>query len=625
MSMSRSRAVIQPGDVVSAGAGSRPGPSLLPSTNRTAAISTAAISTCVAVLWAIVAANAFAADMNKIIRIPLVAAETGLDPVRNPDTYSNGIIEQIYEPLLTYDYLARPAKLIPLTADGMPQMTDNGRTLLIKVKKGIFFHDDPAFKGKKRELVAADFAYTIRRLMDPKVRSQWQHLVDKKIAGLDAVADSAKKSGTFDYDAPVAGLEIVDSHTLRIRLSETDFNFGYVLATPALSAQAREVVEAYDDTNSHPIGTGPYILKKWVRASKTTLEANPNYRNVVWDFQPGIDPYDKKLVAEMKGKKIPQIGVIEFIVMEEGQTRWLAFQDGQVDFMNIPQEFTPKALVGDQLAPDLAKQGFRLQRVVDPDLTYSAFNFRDPIVGGFSKEKVALRRAIVMAFDTEEEIKVVRRGQAIAAKTPIPPGVVGYNPNFKSINRQDPAFAAKLLDQFGYRKGPDGYRTLPDGKPLILKYATETNAIDRDFNELWRKSMERIGIRIEFLPQKFSDNYRAAKACQLMIWGQAWLADYPDGENFMQLLYGPNTGQSNNGCYQSAAFDKLYDAAKKLPDSPERNKLYDQMAHQMEADSAWRLGVHRMRNQIIRPDVKGFKKHPVLLYEAKYLDVARPQ
>jgi ABC-type oligopeptide transport system substrate-binding subunit len=109
------------------------------------------------------------------------------------------------------------------------------------------------------------------------------------------------------------------------------------------------------------------------------------------------------------------------------------------------------------------------------------------------------------------------------------------------------------------------------------------------------------------------------------MWGQAWTADYPDGENFMQLLYGPNTGQTNNGCYQSAAFDKLYDAAKKLPDSPARNKLYEQMARQMEADSAWRLGVHRIRNQIIRPDVKGFKKHPVLLYELKYLDVIRPQ
>ena len=315
--------------------------------------------------------------------------------------------------------------------------------------------------------------------------------------------------------------------------------------------------------------------------------------------------------------------MIDISIIEEGQSRWLAFQDAQLDYVNIPQEFAPKALVGDQLAPDLSKQGFRLQRVIDPDLTYTAFNFKDPLVGGFSKEKIALRRAIVMAFDNEEEIRVVRRGQAVAARTPIPPGVVGYNPKYQSAINFDPVSANKLLDQFRYGKGSDGMRTLPDGKPLLLRISTETNAIDRDFNELWKKSMDRIGIRVEFLPQKFSENYRAAKACQLMMWGQAWIADYPDGENFMQLLYGPNTGQSNNGCYQSAAFDKLYEAARKLPDSPARNKLYDQMSQQMEVDAAWRLGVHRIRNQIIRPEVKGYKKHPVLLYEVKYLDVVR--
>ena len=569
--------------------------------------------------------HVFAADMNKIIRLALNTGETGLDPIRNTDSYSNGIIEQIYEPLLTYEYLARPAKLAPLTAEAMPQVTDSGKTWLIKVTKGVFFHDDPAFKGKKRELVANDFVYTFKRLMDPKVRSPWQSIVDKKIVGLDDLADNAKKGGTFDYDAKVTGLEVVDSHTLRIRLVDTDYNFGYILAMPATSAQAREVVEGYDDSNSHPVGTGPYVMKKWVRGSKITLEAYSNYRPVAWDFQPSSDPYDKKLIAEMKGKRIPQIGVIEFSVMEEGQSRWLAFQDGQLDYLNIPQEFTPKALNGEQLAPDLAKQGFRLQRLVDPDLTYTAFNFRDPVVGGMAKEKIALRRAIIMAIDIDEEIKVVRRGQAVAARTPIPPGVVGYNPNYKSSVKYDPALAAKLLDQFSYKKGADGYRTLPDGKPLVIRMATETNSINRDINEQWQKSMDRIGLRMEFVPQKFSDNYRAAKACQLQMWGQAWTADYPDGENFMQLLYGPNTGQSNNGCYQSAAFDKLYATARKLPDSPERNKLYEQMARQMEADSAWRLGVHRIRNQIIRPDVKGYKKHPVLLYEVKYLDVVRPQ
>jgi len=568
-------------------------------------------------------AAAVAADMNKVLRISFNAGETGFDPVRVTDVYSNGVTEQIYEPLLTYDYLLRPAKLVPLTAEALPQVSENGTVWQFRLRKGILFQADPAFKGRKRELTVNDYVYTFKRLMDPKVRSPWQFVIAGKIPALDELAEAAKKSGSFDYDAKVAGLDTPDPYTLRVRLKETDYNFGYVMAMVATAAQAREVVEAYEDTNAHPIGTGPYVLKRWVRGSKIILEANPEYRGFVWDFQPSSDPYDRTLISEMKGKKMPQIGVVEISVMEEGQTRWLAFQDGQLDYVNIPQEYTPRALVGDQLAPEYAKQGFRLQRVIDPDLTYTAFNFKDPVVGGFGKDKTALRRAIVMAFDTDEEIKVVRRGQAVAARTPIPPGVVGYDPKYQTSFKFDPALANKLLDQVGYKRGADGMRTLPDGKPLVLKMATEPNAIDRDFNELWRKSMDRIGIRIEFVAQKFSDNFRAAKACQLMMWGQAWTADFPDGENFMQLLYGPNTGQNNNGCYQSPAFDKLYLAAKRLPDSPERNRLYEQMARQMEVDAAWRLGVHRIRNQIIRPSVKGYKKHPVFLYELKYLDVVR--
>jgi ABC-type transport system substrate-binding protein len=569
------------------------------------------------------ALSAAAADMSKVLRVAFIAGETGFDPVRVTDTYSNQVTEQIYEPLMTYDYLARPAKLVPLVAESMPQVSDQGRTWLFKIRKGVLFQSDPAFKGRKRELSVDDFVYTLKRLIDPKVRSPWQFIIEKKVVGLDELAAEARKTGWFNYDAKVPGLEVVDRYTLRIRLREADYNLGYFLAMPATSAQAREVVEAYEDSNAHPVGTGPYVLKRWVRGSKIILEANPDYRDVTWDFQPSSDPVDRQLAAEMKGKKMPQIGVVDISVMEEGQSRWLAFQNGQLDFLNIPQEYTPRALVGKELAPEHVKQGFRLQRLTEPDLTYTAFNMKDPVVGGLAKEKVALRRAIVMAFDTDEEINVVRRGQAVAARTPIPPGVVGYNPGFPTSVKYDVALANKLLDQLGYKRGADGYRTLPDGKPLVLAMATETNAIDRDFNELWKKSMDRVGLRIEFKPQKFSDNYRAAKACQLMMWSQAWTADYPDGENFMQLLYGPNTGQSNNACYQSPAFDKLFEAARRLPESPERNKLYDQMAHQIEVDAPWRLGVHRIRNQIIRPEVKGYKKHPVIGLELKYLDVVR--
>jgi len=143
-----------------------------------------------------------------------------------------------------------------------------------------------------------------------------------------------------------------------------------------------------------------------------------------------------------------------------------------------------------------------------------------------------------------------------------------------------------------------------------------------EFNELWKKSMDAIGIRIEFQVTKFADRVKAAKACQLMLAGFAWGADYPDGDNFMQLLYGPNSQQSNNGCYESKAFDAYYVKSTQIPDSPERNHLFLEMTRQMEVDGAWSLHVARERNQIIWPWVQGYKKHPVLNAEFVYMDVA---
>ena len=148
------------------------------------------------------------------------AAETGFDPVRVSDLYSNTVNEAIFERLLTYDYLARPAKLVPMVAEAMPEVSDNGRTYMFRLKKGIYFTPDPAFKGVKRELVAEDFVYSFKRFVDPKNRSPWAFMIEGKIEGLDAAIAAAKKTGKFDYDAKISGLAAVDRYTLRIRLTE---------------------------------------------------------------------------------------------------------------------------------------------------------------------------------------------------------------------------------------------------------------------------------------------------------------------------------------------------------------------------------------------------------------------
>ncbi len=573
-------------------------------------------------LCCIAQVSAAQADPQKVLRWVLPRAETGFDPARVHDYYSGSIVENMFERLVTYDYLARPAKLVPETAEAMPLIADGGKTYTFRLKQSIFFAPDPVWRGKKRELKAEDYAYTLKRFVDPKLRSPWKFLLEGKIVGLDALAEQAAKTGKFDYDAKVSGLEVLDRHTLRIRLTAADYNFAHILAMPTFGAVAREVIEAYaDDTNAHPVGTGPYMLKKWVRTSKILLEANPHYRGMIWDFQPGSAAEDQKLAAQMKGKKMPQIGTIEVSVIEEDQSRWLAFQNGELDLLNMEGPLAPIALPKDQLSPELTKRGVRLNRIVDPEIMYTYWNMQDPVVGGMNKEKVALRRAMAMAYNVAEEIRVIHNGQAVAAEFLVPPGVVGHDPNFQSKIRFDPAGANALLDKFGYKKGPDGWRALPDGRPFTVRYSSRPDSQGRQFDELWAKSLEGIGIRIDIHKDKFPELLKAEKLCKLQMRTGAWIADYPDGDNFLQLLYGPNTGQSNNACAKIPEFDALYAKSKTLPEGAERNRLYQQMMRVMEAYTPWRLGVSRYRNMLIQPHVQGYKKHPILHAEWLYLDV----
>ena len=570
-----------------------------------------------------------AADMSKTLRVTFQVAETGFDPARVSDYYSGTIIEGIFDPLLTYDYLARPAKLVPNTTEALPEITDNGKTYTFRIRKNIFFTPDPAFKGKKRELTAEDYVYTIKRFFDPKNRSQYAFLFEGKIVGLDELAAQAKKTSRFDYDARVPGLEVPDRHTLRIHLKQVDFGFPHIVAFTATGAVAREVIELYgDDTHSHPVGTGPYRLKQYTRSSRIVLEANPEFRGRLWDFQPGDDPLDREIVAQMKGKKLPVIGNVQVSIMEETQSRWLAFEKGETDQEYQLWDLSTNFMTEDgKLKPEFVKRGIRLNRTIDPEITYTYFNMQKKIgdqpnpVGGFSKEKIALRRAIAMAYKIEDQIRVIRKGQAIRAEHPIPPGIAGHDPSYKSSIPYDPKTANALLDKFGYRKAADGYRTLPDGRPLVIRYSSIPNERDRQFDELMKRSLDTIGIRLEIHKDRFAELLKLERRCRLMMRGAAWIADYPDGDNFMQLLYGPNTFQSNNACYQSPEFDKLYEKSRTLPDGAERNKLYRQMGRLMEAHTAWIMMDSRYRNVLLHPQVIGLKKHPILHQEWMYYDL----
>ncbi|MEJ7807274.1 MAG: ABC transporter substrate-binding protein [Telluria sp.] len=578
-----------------------------------------------AFVLALTCTGALAAEPVKTLRTIFPAAETGFDPAVARDRYTGQVTQAIFEALFTYDYLARPALLVPHAAAALPEVSADGMTYTIRLKKGQLFTPDPAFKGRPRELTMADYVYSWKRLFDPRLGSPHIGLLQGKIVGLDALAAKAQQAGRFDYDAPVAGFELVDPYTLRIHLTQLDFNLGMILSQEPLAAVAREVIEKYSDArgaaHANPVGTGAYKLAEWVRGSRIVLEKNTAHHGAIWNFKGNGTPEDQRIIAQMQGKRMPQVTRIEISVMLEDQSRWLSFQSGAADLFWLDGPLAPKAIVDGKLRPELAAKGVQLSRQVDPEITYYYWNLKDPLVGGFSKEKIALRRAIAMAHDVDEEIRQVWNGQAQRLEYFVPPGVVGHDPAYRSLLQYDRVLANKLLDRYGYKKGKDGWRTLPDGGPLTIRYTSRNEASGVLLAEVWRKTYNALGIRMSNERMILQDLLAAERACKVQSRNFQWAADYPDGDNFMQLHYGPHVGQSNAACLADPQIDQWYAASRKMPAGPERDLLFHQMARRLEVLGAARIGYARIRNMLAQPSVLGYKKHPILHQEWQYIDI----
>lgn len=550
-----------------------------------------------------------AADPAKVLRVAFQNAESTFDPAIYQDTYSAMVADNIFDSMLRYDYLARPAKLVPNTLATMPEVSSDGMTITFRLKPGILFTPHPAFKGRPRELVASDYAFSIKRFFDPKVKSPNLYMLEGKVAGLDEAGELARRRGRFDYDAAVAGLTMPDRHTLRVRLTRPDYTFLHLMAISQFGAVAREVVEHHgDDVGSHPVGTGPFVLAHWRRAHKIVLEANPAFREV----------------RDESGERLPKIGRVEVFVIDENQPRWLAFLNGEHDLIQwLPPEFINVVAPDGRLAPWLARRGIAMVQEVQPRTGYTYFNLNDPMIGGYEPQQVALRRAISLAYNQPEEIRVVRRGQAIAAQSPIPPGVSGYDPALRSPTVEfNPAKAKALLDMFGFvdRDG-DGYRERPDGTRLALSLASRTDLESRTNNELWKRSMDEVGVRIEFRPMPWPELLKESLANRLQMWSLSWSALMPDGDFFMGLFYGPNSGKSNEAHFRLERYDRLYEASRVLPDSPERLDLYREMTRLILAYAPWVLHVHHKSTHLVQPWVGNYVKHPFVATQWRHLDI----
>jgi len=561
-------------------------------------------------------AAATEAAPKKVLRYAIRVAETGFDPAQVSDLYSRTITAGIFDAPLRFDYLARPVRLKPSTAQALPEISEDFKTLTFRIKPGIYFADDPAFKGRRRELTAADYIYSIKRHYDPVNKSSNLYILENALLpGLSELRqDALKNKKPFDYDREVPALKLLDRYTFQVRTELGDPRFINNFADAMLGAVAREVIEAYPGkTMEHPVGTGPWRLAEWRRSSLIVLEKNPNFRDVFYEETP--DPADTRMVeaaARLKGRKLPMVDRVEIAVIEENQPRWLSFLRNEFDLVDdVPQEFLPLYMPQNKLAPDLAKRGMQAVRYARADLYLSYFNMEDPVVGGYTPEKVALRRAISLAVDLDKVIRLPRRGQAIPAQGPIPPGTFGYDPAFRSeMSQHNVGRARALLDLYGYvDKDGDGWREQPDGSPLVIEYTTEPDGEKRALAELWQKALDAIQVRLKFRFGKWPENLKAANAGRLQMWGVGWSATAPDGDAFLGLGYGPNKGQANKSRFDLPAYNKIYARQKRLPNGPERQALMTEAQRLLVAYMPFKAEVHRIYTDMAQPWVIGYDRN----------------
>ena len=554
-----------------------------------------------------------ATDMNKTLKVAFPVDVTGFDPAATSDLYSGHVDNAIFGNLWEYDYYVRPVRFRPYLAESMPEISADGMTWLVRLKKGLIFADDPVFKGKKREVTAEDLIYSWKRLLDPKIISPKASEISGKLVGSDVLVAEAKKTGKFDYDKPIDGLVALDRYTVRMKLVKPAYTLVELMQQYAWSPVAREVIEAYRDPGgramSNPVGAGPYMIKQWLKGSKIVLTRNPNFNADVFPTQG--EAADAETLAKYKGQTLPLVGNIDISIIEEANPRLLSFKSGLLDYEFVGADLIGNVVKDGKLVAEYADKNIRHQRAVESALSYDFFNMEDPIVGGYTPDKIALRRAIIMAFPTEQSIKTLWRNQATPANQIIPPTQTGHVPNKPNLNAYDVELANALLDKFGYKdKDGDGWREMPDGKALLVTRSGSPRSLDREKDELWKKAFDALKIKLQFNTQKWPDLIKQARAKQLQFWDLGWISDGTDGDSFVGLLYSKNSGQSNFANFNVKQYDELYEKAQTLPLGPQRWSLYKTMNEIATVNSVWYPGVFRYQNVLMQPWLLNYKRNP---------------
>ena len=584
---------------------------------------------------------------GRIVRYDSYSSEIkSIDPATCGDTTSAGIQGNFYEGLYTYHYLKRPVEVVEQLADRMPQISRDGLTYTIKLKKGVKYFRNPCFglaregKAKTRTVKAADFVLAFKRVADFHVNTGLAWAFVTRIKGLKEFRDKTEKYkiGDFSrYDLPVEGLKAVDESTLQIRLTEPYPQFIYVLAMNVYAPVPREAVDYWLTTEDDPkggrrkippekrstefheaeqvVGTGPYLLETFERKSKVVMVRNPLFRTELYPSVGARGDKEAHLLDDA-GKRVPFVDIIHFDYVAEDYSAWMRFLTKQTDASAIPREaFEFVITPGRELTDKWRKRGIYLRKYGLPVVYWIVFNMEDPILG----RSKSLRQAMCLSYDVENHVKVLFNGRGRRAVNTLPSSFKGWaeagpGPYYKL----DLLAAKKKLAEAKSQLAAAGL--LERGRIPELKLDIGSrDAYAQRMGEFMQQQLRKLGLRVKIVLNDWPTLQQKVNNKQSQMYTMGWHADYPDAENFLQLYYTPNIEKgTNNSNYSNAEFDKLYEKIRTMPDTPERLKIYVKMVRMISEDCPVLMLSEPMNFVLCYDWVKNVKPHPIGYGFAKY-------
>ncbi len=550
----------------------------------------------------------------------------GFDPVDAGDVESAWEVSYVYEGLLESAYLERPYRPIPRLAEAMPDISADGLAYTFKIKPGVRFIDDPCFPGGKgREVVAADFVYSFKRVLDPHLESQGDWIFAGHVLGADDwVKTIGATTGPVDYSTPLPGFQATDKYTLQIRLAKPYPQLLYVLTMCYAFVVPHEAVEFYGDQfRRHPVGTGPFRLKNWRPNYRIEFERNPTFSG---QTNPDTgEPSDRAAgLLDDAGKPLPLADRIVEYDIREFYTSWQMFLGGRIIDSGINKDYFEKAISPDlSLSPDLAKRGIRLYKVPDLGTDYIGFNMLDSVVGVSTDPVInerhrKLRQAFASAINVQTYVEVIFNNRYMPANSFIPPGVAGHTdkPYAYEYNLER---AKQLMAEAGY---PDGHDERGNALRLTMILPGSGSTDARQEADFFEETLRAIGVDLNVQQLSFAEYIRREHDGETQVFWGGWVIDYPDAQNFLQLFYGPNKCPGINSCnYHNPQFDRSYERILTMADSPERTALYEQMADMTTTDCVWALLDYRLDYGLFQPWFQNYKPHGFPYPNAKFYKV----